>query len=269
MAINTGAGSAEASIPLGEKGSVLDQSRYPARVDYPLQEYGSSRFMTGSRHPPPPPSLRPSSAPASSDTIPASKTSLLTGSNSGIGYFCAASCSPRSSSSSSGLLSPQPMGESLERRARRGAASATPSATVRLSIGAGQPVTGGRSAQHLWQPDGQFDSHLAASAGPSAAPAPRPRRSRRPTAARARSRTTTGRLRWSTTARASWWSRDAPTPELPTTGPRPLTPRPRGPRRVQSAGAAAPSNGTGNSQCSPTGSGCRSRGSCDPGCSAA
>ena len=31
---DTGAGGAEASIPLGEKGSVLDQSRYPARVDY-------------------------------------------------------------------------------------------------------------------------------------------------------------------------------------------------------------------------------------------
>ena len=56
---NTGAGGAEASIPLGEKGSVLDQSRYPARVDYPLQEYGSSRFMTGSRHPSPPPFASP------------------------------------------------------------------------------------------------------------------------------------------------------------------------------------------------------------------
>ena len=46
--INTGAGRAGASIPLGVNGSVLDQSRYPARVDYPLQEYGSSRFMIGS-----------------------------------------------------------------------------------------------------------------------------------------------------------------------------------------------------------------------------
>ena len=32
----TGAGRAGASIPLGVNGSVLDQSRYPARVDYPL-----------------------------------------------------------------------------------------------------------------------------------------------------------------------------------------------------------------------------------------
>ena len=61
---HTGAGRAGASIPLGVKGSVLDQSRYPARVDYPLQEYGSSRFMTGSRHPPPPPFASLSLAPA-------------------------------------------------------------------------------------------------------------------------------------------------------------------------------------------------------------